>query len=187
MQRIWGRALALAALAWWAGMGHAAEGSLSAEAGLAQVQAQKRAAYEEVLARFDRAIAQAPGDPSIGVARCEYINRFTDDEAGDWIDRAEDDFAACGEWLQARWPAAPAVQLFELEQAWGEDAIAVAGTLGKAVDQWPAPLRMRAYSHLAYAYEDVDGARAGDYAVRAAELGHAGSAGQAIQHLVAAK
>lgn len=187
MHPFWARALAMAALAVCANTLHAADAVPTAQTGLEQVQAQKRVAYEAVLAQFDRAIAATPDDAAIGVARCEYIHQFTDDEIGDWVDGAEEDFAACGEWLQERWPAAPAVQLFELEQAWGDDAIAAAETLGKAVDQWPAPLRVRAFAHLAYAYEDSDSQRAGDYAVRAAELGHAESARQAIEYLASRK
>lgn len=181
----WGRAIALAVLAWWSGVVQATDLPTAAR-GLEQVQAQKRVAYEAVLAQFDRAIEATPDDPAIGVARCEYINNFTDDEIGDWIDGADKDYEACGQWLQERWPAAPAVQLFELEQTWdSEEAIALADKLGKAIDGWPTPLRMRAYSHLAYVYDDTDAGVAGDYAVRAAELGDAGSASKAIEHLAA--
>lgn len=182
----WGRALALVALAWWAGAGQAADAVPTAQAGLEQVQAQKRVAYEAVLAQFDRAIAAAPDDASIGVARCEYIEPFTDDEGGEWIEGAEEAFEDCRQWLQERWPAAPAVQLFELEQVWDDEALpAFVDKSGKAVDGWPAALRMRAYAHLAYLYDDTDAPLAGDYAVRAAELGDAGSVGKAIRHLAA--
>ena len=50
------RALLVAALGWYAGAACAQRASgdaLTAEAGIAQVRAQKQQAYESVLARFD--------------------------------------------------------------------------------------------------------------------------------------
>jgi hypothetical protein len=180
-----GRALALAALV-WAGGAQAAEGVPTAKTGLEQVQAQKRVAYEVVLAQFDRAIAATPDDAAIGVGRCEYIDNFTDEESGDYIDGAYEDFEACGTWLRKRWPTAPTVQVFTLEQTWdGEEAVALGAKLGKAIDAWPTPLRARAYAHLAWAYEDIDAGKSGEFAVRAAEIGHAESVDEAIGHLVA--
>ena len=179
-----GRALALAALVWAGGV-QAADGVPTAKTGLEQVQAQKRAAYESVLAQFDRAVAAAPDDASIGVARCEYIGNFIEQESGEYIEGAFEDYEACGTWLRSRWAKAQAVQLFELEQLWGDEAIARGEALGDAIDAWPKPLRMRALSHLSHAYSGTDDAMSGAFAVEAAKLGDLESLGSAISHLVA--
>ena len=108
MKASWARALAFAALIGWSTATLAAGTIPTAQAGLEQVQAQKRMGYEAVLAQFDRAIAAAPDDASIGVARCEFINQFTDEEF-EWIEGADEHYAACAKWLGTRWPGAPAV------------------------------------------------------------------------------
>src|SRR5688572_16290058 len=67
----------------------------NADAALQQVQARKAEAYRDVLAQFDLAMKVAPDDVTLGVARCTFINQFTDDEYGEWVDSAPDDFEAC--------------------------------------------------------------------------------------------
>ena len=68
----------------------------AAEAGARQVTERKVGAYREVLAAFDEAMRQAPDDAAIAVERCRFIGRYTDDEYGDWVETAPDDFAGSG-------------------------------------------------------------------------------------------
>jgi len=181
------RALLVAALGWYAGAACAQRASgdaLTAEAGIAQVRAQKQQAYESVLARFDKALEATPDDASIAVARCEYLDGFTDDESGDWIESASDDLEECTTSLKQRWPSAPEVQLFQLERTWETGEIDIA-SLSKRIDGWPAPLRKRALSHLAALYEREDKPRSGEFAIQAARLGEVDQVANAIEKLVA--
>jgi len=185
MSMQWMRALLVAALGWCAGAACAQDVAPTAASGYAQFQKQKAQFYATELEGFDKALAAAPDDVSTAVARCEFIANFTDDEESDWIESAPDDLARCGEWLHKRWPSAPEVQLFELEEQWDKDAV-VALKLGDAIDHWPAPLRKRALAHMARVWSN-DKKRGGELAVQAAELGAVEHVAKAIDHLVARK
>ena len=182
------RACLLAALWMFAGQALAADPALppTAESGLEHVRQGKLAAYQDMLHRFDAAAAAAPDDPGIAAARCEYIAQFTDEEDPDWVESAPDDLDACSESISAKWPKAPAVLLFQLEQSWGEESVDFGKAHAKDIAAWPAPLRRRAYAHLSSVYRyDDDDTRGNDYAWRAVQLGETALLPEAIDHLVA--
>lgn len=156
----------------------------AAEAGARQVTERKVGAYREVLAAFDEAMRQAPDDAAIAVERCRFIGRYTDDEYGDWVETAPDDFAGCQAALAERWPEAPEAQLFALQQLWGADAVDMGERLLGQASDWPRPLRQALVAKVSEAQEASDnGDRAGELAVQAVQLGEAGRAAQAVRYL----
>ena len=155
------------------------------EAGLKQVQERKAVAYRDVLAAFDAAQLAAPNDAALAVERCRFIAQFTDEEYGEWVESAPDDFEACNAALEKRWPKAPVVRLFALESLWGEEAITAGETLLEDADRWPRALRRQLLTQLSNAYSGEDNAvRAGALAVEAVGLGEASLAAEAVEHLV---
>jgi membrane protease YdiL (CAAX protease family) len=144
-----------------------------------QVQARKVAAYRDALAGFDAAQAASPKDASIGVARCEFISRYIDADY-DWIESASDDYDACTAMLAQRWPKAPEVALFELGNAWDDDALAKGEALIDAAKQWPKPMRARLFASLV---DHAEGDARGAYALQAIALGDASQVAVAATHL----
>ncbi|MCC8361888.1 CPBP family intramembrane metalloprotease [Lysobacter sp. A6] len=165
-------------LALWVG-GACAADRPDAEAAAGAVQAGKVAAYRDALSRFDAAQAAAPGDASIGVARCDFISRYTDSEY-DWVESAPADYEACTQMLAKRWPASPDVALFELGNDWDGDALEKGEALLDAAKAWPKPQQAQLYASLAEHAEEDD---KGDYALRAVELGDATQTAEAVTHL----
>ena len=161
--------------------------SPTSDDGVQQVVAQKTAEYRHVLAAFDVAMRAAPDDVAIAVERCRFINRFTDDEYGEWVESAPDDLAACQEALQSRWKSAPAVQLFALQQLWGEEAVEQGETLLKGAGNWPPTLRRDLLAKVSQAQENEDADRAGELAVQAVRLGDSSGVSRAVRYLVSRK
>ena len=155
----------------------------TADQAYASVEGRKAVAYRDALAQFDAAERLAPKDAALAVERCEFIAHFTDEEY-DWIETASDDYDACVASLSKRLPDAPEVALFELENAWGDDAVDRAEALLPRSKSWPAPLRARLLAKLSASLEATDHARAGDYALQAAKLGDASELPTAVRHLV---
>lgn len=154
------------------------------ESGARQVQEHKAAAYREVLTAFDAAMQSASGDASIAVARCRFIGQFTDDEYGEWIESAPDDFESCRQSLDSRWAREPVAQLFALEQLWGEEAAKQGEKLLIKADGWPAPLRRELLTKVSEAQEQQGkSARAGELAVMAVRLGEPSRAAAAVNYL----
>lgn len=158
--------------------------ALDAEAAALRVMERKVSAYREVLATFDEAMRQAPGDAAIAVERCRFIGRYTDEDYGDWVESAPEEFADCRATLAKRWPEAPEAQLFALQQLWGEDAVAMGEKLLEQADDWPRPLRQVLLARVSQVQEaNENSARAGELAVQAVRLGDASRAAQAVRHL----
>jgi uncharacterized protein len=155
----------------------------TSDSGVEQVLAQKAAEYRQVLATFDVAMHSAPDEVAIAVERCRFISQFTDDEYGEWIESAPDDFAACQETLKSRWKSAPAAQLFALQQLWGKDAIEQGEALLKGAGDWPSTLRRDLLAKVSQAQEKEDADRAGELAVQAVRLGDASRVARAVRHL----
>jgi hypothetical protein len=153
------------------------------EAALEQVRERKVAAYRDVLAQFDAAMRAAPDEPSVAVAKCEFIGQFTDDGYGEWVASAADDLARCTASLHARWPDAPAARLHALEQLWGEEAATLGEQLLPTAGSWPPAYRARLMAHLAGVLGDERKARAGDLALQATRLGDSSQAALAVEHL----
>src|SRR5688572_18502314 len=93
------------------------------ESGVAHVTQAKASAYSHVLTQFDAAIRAQPRDAAIAVARCRFIDNFTNDEYGEYVESAPADFEACADALQSKWTNEPVAQLFALERLWGEEAV----------------------------------------------------------------
>jgi membrane protease YdiL (CAAX protease family) len=156
----------------------------TADAGLERVRSARLDAYREVLADFDAATRSAPDDVAAAVNRCEYIGKFTDDESGDWLDSAYDDFERCAEDLKAKWPRAPQAQLFALDQLWGKEAVAFGEPLLAAADHWPSAWRKHLFTAMSDAYNSQDKSqRAGELAVAAARLGEPSCVARAVTYL----
>ncbi|MGH8063386.1 MAG: hypothetical protein ACREO7_15380, partial [Pseudoxanthomonas sp.] len=108
---------------------HAAEPSAAAapafndETAVAEVKISTERAYREALAANKAAQAAAPTDASLAVARCRFINNYTDEEYGYFVDSAPDDHETCLEQLKLHWQSAPLAQLHLFEQEWGDEAI----------------------------------------------------------------
>lgn len=153
------------------------------EAALEQVRERKAAAYRDVLVQFDAALRASSDEPSVAVAKCEFIGQFTDDEYGEWVPSAADDLARCTASLHDRWPDAPAARLYALEQLWGEDAATLGEQLLPKAGSWPPAYRARLMAHLASVLGDERKARAGELAWQATRLGDSSQVALAVEHL----
>ncbi|MGY3264407.1 CPBP family glutamic-type intramembrane protease [Lysobacter sp. HA35] len=155
------------------------------EAGVQQVEAKKLSEYRAVLATFDRASAAAPTDVDLALDRCRFIDQFTDDESGTWIESAVDDFDQCQSDVETRWSSAPAVQLFAMQRLWGKEAVERGEALSKQAATWPPALRRDLYAKLSSAYASQhDTKRAGELALQAVQLGDEEHVAPAIDYLV---
>ena len=186
--RNWLRPMA-AALVLWAHVAFAAADNVpTAERGAQQVLERKVAEYRQVLASFDAAMAAAPDDAAIAVERCRFIGQYTDDEYGEYIDSAPQEFTACQEAVEARWKQVPVAQLFALEQLWGEEAVERGEPLLEQAAKWPPELRRRLLAKVSEAQEEQDNFdRAGELAVQAAQLGENGRVARAVRYLAGRK
>jgi len=176
------RLLAMA-LALWAHAAVAAQPAAMSEEGAKRVEASKLAEYRKVLAAYDGALQASPRDASLAVDRCRFIAKYTDDEYGDYVDSAPDEFRACQEALETQWKDAPPAQMFGLEQLWGEAAIERGEELLKGADRWPPEVRRALLAKVSEAQEDEDPDRAGELAVQAVRLGEASRVPRAVRYL----
>lgn len=184
--RFWLRWLLPAAAVFWSGAAFA--DAPTPESGARQVQERKAAAYREVLEAFDAAMRSASGDAFIAVARCRFIGQFTDDEYGEWVESAPDDFESCRESLDSRWAKEPVAQLFALEQLWGEEAAKQGEKLLTQADGWPASLRRELLTKVSEAQErQGKDTRAGELAEMAVHLGEPSRAAVAVNYLTSRK
>jgi uncharacterized protein len=142
--------------------------------------------YDEVNAAYRAALLAAPDDARLAVARCEFISNFLYAEDINWSERAEEDSTECMEELRGRWPDAPEVQVYLLENSNGDDALAEGATLWKSAAAWPKPLRARLASRLHSLHTGAAAHRqAGRFALTAVRLGDASLLPEAIAHLAA--
>lgn len=154
------------------------------EQGVERVQAAKLAAYREVLSEYDAAIKNTPEGVALAVARCRYIGSFLDEESGEWIDSAPDEFDECQQVLEERFQLAPEVQAFKVENLWGAEAVKEGEKLFAHSEQWPVPLRRTLLAKLSQSHEmQKNTGRAGELAVMAVGLGEHSLAPEAIKHL----
>jgi membrane protease YdiL (CAAX protease family) len=169
-----------------AGAASAAATVSTPEAGVERVRDAKVVAYREVLEGYDAAVKGAPDDAALAVARCRFIGSFTDEEYGDWVDSAPDEYEACQEALRTSFSSAPDVLLFDLQNMWGTEAVEEGERLLEAAGDWPAPLRKALLIKLSEAHSFGDNkTRAGELALMATELGEHSLVPEAIGHLVA--
>lgn len=154
------------------------------EQGVAFVEAGAEAAYVEVLARYRQAAEQAPGDASLAVERCEFVQRHADPESGRYLARTGADAEACERSLDAL-AESPEVLVYRFEQEWGDEARASGEALLARSTSWPVPLQRRIAGGLVerYRYADDGAERKDQLLVAAAELDHGESTGPAAQLL----
>jgi membrane protease YdiL (CAAX protease family) len=152
----------------------------------AEVHARTEAGYREVLSGFDAALAASPEDVGLAVRRCHFIGAYLDEDYGVRVESAPEEHEACVAWLEERYAQAPEVRLFLLEQTWGEDGIEAAEAELEAARAWPAEQRGELLARLAmlHGFEE-DTSVAGDYALRAIELGDMSRLDEALGHLIA--
>ncbi|MDH5832840.1 type II CAAX endopeptidase family protein [Luteimonas kalidii] len=152
---------------------------------VAHVDSATEAAYVEVLARYAQATEPGADDASLIVERCEFIERYSDPEAGRFLARSEADAEACEDSLDALGDA-PEVLVHRFERTWDEDARESGEALLARSDTWPMPLRRRMTAALAerYRYADDKQGRRDDLLVAAAELGHGEHVGPAVKAMV---
>src|SRR4249919_1048609 len=147
-----------------------------------QVIAEKHAAYQRVVADYDRRIAAAPEDRALQVARCRFMSMASDEE--DDIASAVDDAAACEETLASRWHGAPEVELFLLQNVYGDEAVRKGEALLKSAGRWPMALRRDLLVAVSddTSQRDQD-QRAGELALEATRLGDTRVVSRAVAHL----
>jgi uncharacterized protein len=155
------------------------------ETAVAAVRTAKELAYRQALEGFRSAQATAPDDAGLAVSQCRFIDNFTDEDYGEWIESASADHEACLEQLQLRWRQAPEARFYLYQQQWGEDAIAMGETLLELADAWPVPLRTQLYAAQARNYTVAGNTiRAGKLALLAARLGDSESVPVAVGELL---
>lgn len=143
----------------------------------------QQTSYEAVDAQYRAAMAAAPDDVELAIARCRFIENFSYAEDIDWSEAAGDALDRCRGELEKRWPDSPPARVFRLDYATGEEAIPLAEKAWRDSSQWPKELRARIAAHLHGFYEDEDPRKAGRYAVIAARLGDSDTVVPAITYL----
>jgi membrane protease YdiL (CAAX protease family) len=140
-------------------------------------------AYAAADARYREAIAQAPDDARLAVARCQFLENFQYSEDIDWSDSAEDDVDKCRNELSQRLPKAPEAIVYGIESSENEDAVSEAEKVWSAATSWPKELRARIAARLYALHSNGDDAQAGPYAVLATQLGSPDLVAEAIDYL----
>lgn len=154
-----------------------------ADAAMETVTTAKEAAYRGMLAHFDA--SEPSGGVASVIARCRFIGNYTEEDYGDWIASATEDYEACLERLRQKWAHAPEAQLFLYQQMWGEEAVAEGAALIKRADRWPASLRADLYATQSRFLEGLDHTeKAKDMALLAARLGNHERLPQAVEALL---
>lgn len=149
------------------------------------VQEIKAGAYRATLSRYASALREHPR-VSLAVARCRFIDGYTEENYGEWVESAPEDLQQCIQDLQQHWPDAPLARLFLFEQLWGAEAIEQGEALLPVAERWPKPLRRKLLAKLAQHYaSDQQSGRAGGLALQAAQLGDVESVPRGVEHLLA--
>jgi membrane protease YdiL (CAAX protease family) len=132
-----------------------------------RVSSAQTTAYEAALHEFDALLASHPTDLGLHLAKCRFIQSYAWSEDVT-IERAEDDYDQCRQQLQEG-PLAqtPGVQLFLVEQQYGEEAAANAEALLESAKTWNRDDRARLYELFASRIRATDGDRADRYAAQA--------------------
>ena len=137
---------------------------------LEQVQNATREQYQATLQWYDNYLANRRYDVVAAVERCRFIGVLAlDFEYLEWLDEVYDDKKACDEALAARYPLHPEVQLYELENKFGEQLREQGERLleTSAAGEWTEGQLGRLYTLLAGAHEQSDQSRATELALQA--------------------
>lgn len=140
-----------------------------------EVKAVTERAYRQALQANQAAQAAAPTDVSVAVARCRFINNYTDEEYGYFVESAPADHEACIERLKLHWQSAPLAELYVFEHE----------QLIKRSASWPLALRAELLAKQAGHYGEADNqAQAKKLSLQAARFGHSGSVPKAVEELL---
>ena len=108
--------------------------------------------YGAIVAEYDDYVAAHPADVVARIEKCRFINQFSDLEDFP-IEAAADDAQQCDEALRdSSFEKDGRVQLYLLDQMYGEALVAQAEKLLPESFEWPQPLRARLYEKLADAH-----------------------------------
>ena len=134
------------------------------------MEAAESDAYREIVAGFDEYLATAPDDVIAEMERCRFISDFAYREETT-VESAYDDSEACIEDLKhGEQLGRPEVQLFLLEQKWGDEAVNDAEALLRTASDWPTPRRAALHARLSDLYADRDEDKSGRHATIAVTL-----------------
>jgi hypothetical protein len=123
--------------------------------------------YGVIVAEYDEYVVAHPDDVVARIEKCRFIDQFSNSEDFP-IEAAADDAKRCDEALQvASFDNDGRVQLYLLDQMYGEALVTRAEKLLPESYPWPQPLRARLYEKLA------DGHRTKDPDLAASELANA--------------
>ena len=132
-------------------------------------QAQSRE-YESVLGSLDAFVKAHPADADVAVERCRFVGHFAgleDAPIESAIERSEE----CTKELEnAAFSDEAPVELFLLEQLWGEEAQKRGRDLLPPSTHWEKNRQARLHEHLANVYSSTDVMKAGPHAVTAIRL-----------------
>lgn len=149
------------------------------------VESARVQAYRDALTQYESALQADPANAHLAVSRCRFINRFTDEEYGDWIESASHEHDICLDALRATWSEYPAAKLYLYAQDWSKESLARGEALLSAAADWSDAERMPLIAALSQRYGDYNNAaRAGELALDAARLGDGERVPLAVQRLL---
>jgi uncharacterized protein len=159
----------LLALAAAAALAPAPDASQTVDELTARVQDAHAAGYEAALREFDRLQASYPDDVELHIGRCRFLQSFawSEDEP---IERAGEDYEQCQQQLREG-PLADnaSVQLFLLDNQYGEAAIEAGKQLRDAASSWAPQDRARLFETLSYRYQSINEKESDHYSRLAVE------------------
>lgn len=126
--------------------------------------------YSEIVKLFDAHLAAQPSDIPVAVERCRFIEYFAGSE-DDVIESSIKDYEACNQGLkQSAFAGDPLVQLYLLEQKYGDEGIARGEALLRGSKEWSAWHKARLHERLSELYSSRDVMKAGPHAVQALRI-----------------
>ncbi len=132
---------------------------------------QEKSSYQRVLDLYRQAQSKSPGDVSLLLAQCKFIERFAWSEDLSWSDVAGKDLEACRAALNKEFATDPEAALYLLEHRFGAEAVAYGEPLVAKSTGWSAAQRARLHAALSRAYATTkNDIRAGQEAVLAVQL-----------------
>ncbi|WP_246287401.1 type II CAAX endopeptidase family protein [Paraburkholderia sediminicola] len=132
---------------------------------------QEKNSYQQVLDLYRQAQSKSPGDMSLLLAQCKFIERFAWSEDLSWGEVAGKDLETCRTALNKEFATDPEAALYLLEHRFGADALAYGEPLVAHSTGWSAAQRARLHGALSRAYATTkNDTRAGQEAVLAVQL-----------------
>jgi TPR repeat protein/membrane protease YdiL (CAAX protease family) len=122
---------------------------------LKQVTSARAATYREVLAEYNATLAANPDDVTVALERCQFILSAGAPDQDTETEEDSDNPAArdCRASLLQRFPNAPAVVQFHIDQLWGDAAIDFGqAKLDARTVEWSTEQLARFLKSLAFAY-----------------------------------